>query len=330
MFFLETLYRGYAWNLEKRRSYYFCSDTDVYQLTWLSRHLVPQETICVILPRKIEEFQLLTITFSLPWKAVLLGSTHGVVAEVARNAFLSFFPMEEGYYHFWHRGELAYLPLLSWGVNVQEFDRGLNRGYHLLQEEAIALALLLGREQTMFKEICFVVDNHFFLSLLTAFLSLLEKSCQGENAPLFTVKDFFALRDIYCESPLGEEKIHSTLFVLFHNEGKSSGLHFHFPPELKRDLFFEEWQLLKRSCIDRFVEAEISTLHSFLRGEHVSSVDVSLQDTDIATIGQLIALFHQWACYNGWLRGLDLLSDPPIIHFEHLVRSRLRKEETRR
>lgn len=323
---LQDFFREYALNMNGGQSFYFCSDSDLALLERLIASLPPEETVGVILPRRIEEFKFLTLSFVFPWKKVFLGSTHGIVAEAARTLFYPFFPIEDGYHYFWHRGALLYLPLLCLGVGVEELERGFVEGYPLLQEEAMLMSLLLVRNEAGWKEVCFLVDNQFLLSLFQSFLSLLEKSCRGKGNMSFKARDFLSFWDTYEDWSFCKDALGSTLFVVVRGGGNRQGLLFQRPTPLQKELSFEEWNLLDRASFYRFHRAEGSALLSLFQEEGVSWIELCYHRTDLEMVGQMVALFHQWVCYNAWLRGLDLLSDPPISGFESLVRRFLRKE----
>lgn len=324
---LQNLFREYSPGFGGDQAFYFCSDFDMALLERLVKVFPLEETVGVILARRVEEFKLLTLSFAFPWKKVLLGSTHGIMAEVARELFLPFYPVEDGYHYFWHRSVLLYLPLFCFGVPLEDLDRGFQEGYPLFQKEAMILSLLLAREKEKgWKEVCFLVDNQFLFSLFQSFLPLLEKSCQGVTGVDFGVRDLFSFWDTHRDSPSWREKATSTLFVVIRSGEAKQGLLFQRPHFLQRKLFFEEWNLLDRASFGQFHHAECLALLSVLREAEASFVEIQYLDTGPETVGQIVAFLHQWVCYNAWLRGLDLLGDPPVLGFESLVRSFLKRK----
>ncbi|MGC8777945.1 MAG: hypothetical protein ACP5Q4_04635, partial [Candidatus Caldatribacteriaceae bacterium] len=329
IFFLQSLFREYVPGLGGEHSFYFCGDSDMALLERLVGNLPPEETVGVILPRRVEEFKLLTLSFVFPWRKVFLGSAHGIVAEVARELFLPFYPVEEGYHHFWHRGTLLYLPLLCGGIAIEELERGFQEGYPRFQEEALCLSLLLIKGKPGgWREVCFLVDSQFLFVLFQSFLPLFEKSCGGETKIRFTVKDFLSFRDISQDVLSSKKRIASTLFVVVRSGKRGQNLLFQRPSLLGKEFFFEEWHLLDRVSFHHFHRAECLALLSILRGEEASVVELRYLDADIGVAGQIMAFLHQWVCYSAWLRGLDLLSDPPISRFEKLVRGFLKKSDS--
>lgn len=324
--FAQNLAREYILSPYKDRSFYFCSYSDISLLERLTEVLPPEDTTGVILPRRVEEFKLLTLSFSLPWKRVFLGSPHGIVAQAARELFLPFCPLEEGYHYFWHRGTLLYLPLITLGGRVDELERGFASGYPLLEEDAVAMSLLVRKGiEKGWRRVCFLVDTQFFFSFFQSFLPLLERSCQGEATVEFTVEDWFSFWDVHRDLPSWEEKLASTLFVIIRGEEQRQRLFFQYPSSLKKIFDFEEWDLLHRLPFGRFHEAEYLAFLSLFRERCASFLEISYRIAGIEMVGQMVAFLHQWACYNAWLRGLDLLSDPPVSHLEVLMKSFLKK-----
>ncbi|MCX7668107.1 MAG: hypothetical protein N2Z84_04160 [Atribacterota bacterium] len=324
--FLQNFFREYIVNMDGDQSFYFCSDSDLALLERLIASLPPEETAGVILPRRVEEFKFLTLSFVFPWKKVFLGSVHGIVAEAARALFYPFFPVEDGYHYFWHRGALLYLPLLCLGIRVEELEQGFTEGYPLFQEEAMVMSLLLVHNEAVWKEVCFLVDNQFLLSLFQSFLPLLEKSCRGEKSISFRVRDFLSFWDTCGDWPSWKDSLASTFFVVVRSEGSKQDLLFQRPALLQKEFFFEEWNLLDRDSFYRFHQAEGSALLSLFQREGISWVELCCHQANLEMVGQMVAFVHQWACYNAWLRGLDLLSDPPISGFESMVKKFLRKD----
>ncbi|MEN3187994.1 MAG: hypothetical protein ABDK94_04305 [Atribacterota bacterium] len=324
--FLQNFFREYVLSGNGDQFFYFCSDSDLVLLEKLITSLPPAETLGVILSRRVEEFKFLTLSFVFPWKRVFLGSAHGILAEAARIIFYPFFPVEDGYHYFWHRGALLYLPLLCLGIRVEELEQGLIAGYPLLQEEAMLMSLLLLRNEVGWKEVCFLVDNQFLLTLLQSFLPLLEKSCRGEKSMGFKVRDSLFFWDTCRDWSFWKEDSASTLFVVIRSEGDKQCLPFRFPPQLQEEFFFEEWALLNRVSFCRLHQAENLALLSLLQGAGISWLELVYHQSGLEMVGQMVAFFHQWACYNAWLRGLDLLSDPPISGFEGMVRKFLKKD----
>lgn len=296
---------------------FLCTSTDGALLGQLCDVLPQEDTVFLFLARRPEEFWGLFAFFALQYrKRILIGEPHGAFAECARECFVPFLPVDIPCFSFWQRSVFLYLPLSVCGVSPDEIERGFREGYASLRDIALRAAFVLSQVLEKGSRIYCVADALLLRKVTASFAPLLEE-CLGRKGVLRIVGS----GDLFSE---GEEMLHS--LVLFVQGGTRQKLQVKIPQTLfSSSGLFAQKEFLRRCSLADVRSAEAEVLQSLLRRMEANFLIVNVPDLSPFFVGQYMAFLQCLACYCAWLRGMDIFSEPPLVHFERSIISFLAK-----
>lgn len=325
--FLQALLLGCLPREEKR--VFLCASGDEFHLKQLYEALPPEETVFLLLARRPEEFWSLFTFFTLQdRRKALVGEPHGALAECARECFVPFFPADITCFSFWQRSAFSYLPLVVWGIPVEEVERGFQEGYSLLREAAFLLAFFLAqKEQEGRGRVYIVTESSLLEGVTSSLVPLFERSCG--HVMVFRIMDPQAFWNESAERVIWKSSV-----VIAVRGDSRSGLQVRVPQSFfsTRGPFTGQ-EFLHHSSFEALEYSTMEALRTLLRREGEIAVDIHLPSVSPLFLGQYMAFLQYFACYSAWIREIDVFSDPPLMHFERQVVSFLKKwheEETER
>ncbi len=78
-------------------------------------------------------------------------------------------------------------------------------------------------------------------------------------------------------------------------------------------------QFLDKQSFSDYDSATIEALQYQIKKNESSFIHLQYPKNDLYTLGLLVAYFYYFACYSSWLRGYDVLNDPPFAEFDRLI-----------
>ena len=326
--FLECFYAE-SELIQNHQSYHFCSSSRPEYLYKLSHSVDLLNTVFVVLGRTLDELDLIKLVMMLnEGKRVFIGPEVGLMSELARLLFFPFYPVETKNCRFWHHSELLYFPLHSMGLPIRDMVEGCEEGFSSYRDDAMFTAQIVYQIQLKgIQRLYFIVNSYPIYSLLKALEPLLEESLNGENQ-CFKIKiiTLESLKSSYLEHILSCDD-RDVFFVL--NQSKSSQclqVPINFPQEVKEDSYLgKELQFLDKQSFSDYDSATIEALQYQIKKNESSFIHLQYPKNDLYTLGLLVAYFYYFACYSSWLRGYDVLNDPPFAEFDRLIRKFIKK-----
>lgn len=312
---LEAFFSTYP-SFEKR--VFFCTGTDQILLRRLYNELPQEDVIFLFLARRPEEFwNLLAFLALQDRRRILVGEPHGAFAECARECFVPFLSVDIPCFSFWHRSAFLYFPLSMSGIPPEEVERGFQEGYVLFRETAFRIALFVSRELAGRERVYVVIDTVLLKKLTMSFVALLEE-CFGKRGLFCVVSG----EDLWKEK---EEIPHA--FIIFVQESADKKFRIRVPQTFfSPSGLFAQREFLRHCSFSDIQNAKWEVLQSLLRRMGGRFLTLELPDVSPFFVGQYMALLQYLACYGAWLRGADVFSDPPLVHFEHSIVSFLAKQ----
>lgn len=320
--FLECLYSD-SESIQNNQNYYFCSSSHPEYLYALSRSISQFNTVFVILGRTLDELDLIKLVMMLnEGKKVFIGPEVGIMSEFSRLLFFPFYPIEITNCRFWQHSELLYLPLHSMGLPIRDIVEGCEEGFSSYRDEAMSTAQLVYQIQTKgIQRLYFVANSYLVYALLKALEPLLEESLNGENQ-CFKIKilTFESLKSHYLEHILSCND--RDMFFILNQRTPSQRLQvpIHLPQKIKDDSYLgKELQFLNKQSFSDYDSATIEALQYQIKKNESSFIHLQYPINDFNTLGLLMAYFYYFSCYSSWLRGYDVLNDPPFAEFDRLI-----------
>ncbi len=327
--FLECLYTE-SESVQSNQSYLFCSSSHPEYLHKLSHSVDLLDTIFVVLGRTLDELDLVKLVMMLnEGKRVFVGPEVGVMSEFARLLLFPFYPVETENCRFWHHSELLYLPLHSMNLPIKDMIEGCEEGFSSCRDEAMSTAQIIHQIQLKgIQRLYFVVNSYPVYSLLKALEPLLEESLNGENQ-CFKIKvvTLESLKSNYLEYVLSCDD-RDVFFILNHSTpSQNLQAPINFPQKVKEDSYLgKELQFLDKQSFSDYDSATLEALQYQIKKNESSFIYLQYPKNDLYTLGLLVAYFYYFACYSSWLRGYDVLNDPPFAEFDRLIWKFIKKQ----
>ncbi|HSV30709.1 MAG TPA: hypothetical protein VLH40_01625 [Atribacteraceae bacterium] len=294
---------------------YLCEMGETEIMCRLYDRLPADNTVLVILSRKFDEMELLALSLAYSaWPQVFLAPTHGPLAEGARLLRIPFFPVDLAFNRFWYNSELFHLPLTTLGHEPEAISEGFIQGYRECIDGSRTVAGIL---RTMEKQGCwrvfFLSRNPFFRLIVEILTPLLEESSTGEKCRLYyrvlspdTLKEHYL--DELCRNPA------ETLCLWLDEGQRPAGPQISFPEILRENSYLDSrFFALQGKPFSGLACAESESLRAFLVEKRMTVVALSGFREDDESLGGLLAFFQLLACFNAWLRGVDLFNDPSRV-----------------
>jgi len=309
--------------LQREREFFFCPSSDPEYLNKIRQTLDPTQSIYIVLSRKLDEPDLIKLVMTLNQeKKVFVGPAIGAMSEYARLLFVPFYPIETDSYRFWHHSELLYLPLTAMDIFIQDLIQGCEEGFStLIDLVASVTRTLLNLQLNGIQRIYFIADTFPVLSLLESLLPLWEESWNGsENFFETKILTFESLKGNYLERVLTSDE--KTLFFIINLNGSHNhlGSVITLPDALQESTYLgRELSVLNNQPYSVFNQASLRALKYQIKKNSSSYIDLQYPDNDLYSLGLMTAFFYYFTCYGAWLRGYDILNDPPFAEFDRLI-----------
>ncbi|NLJ48808.1 MAG: hypothetical protein GX428_04360 [Candidatus Atribacteria bacterium] len=326
--FLECLYTE-SEAIQSHQNYYFCSSSHPEYLYTLSRSNNLFDMVFVILGRTLDELDLIKLVMMVnEGKKIFVGPEIGIMSEFSRLLFFPFYPVETANCRFWHHSELLYLPLYSMGLPIRDIVEGCEEGFSSYRDEAMSTAQIVYQIQMKgIQRLYFIVNSYLVYALLKALEPLLEESLNGENR-CFKIKifTFESLKSNYLEQILSCND--RDVFFILNQSTPNQRLQvpINLPQKIKEDSYLgKELQFLNKQSFSDYDSATIEALQYQIKKNESSFIHLQYPKNDLYTLGLLVAYFYYFTCYSSWLRGYDVLNDPPFAEFDRLIRKFIKK-----
>ena len=301
----------------------FCPSSHQEYLLRIRQTCDPSRTVYVVLGRTLDEFDLIKLVMALNReKKVFVGPAIGVMSEYARFLMIPFYPIETNSYRFWLHSELFYLPLNAMELSIENLIQGCDEGFSTLADLASATAHMVYNMQLKgIQSIYFIADSYPVFSLLKALRPLIEESGNGSSNCLKTkILTIESLKENYLEQVLSSDK--RDLFFILNQT--ASGHRLETPitlPDILRENSYlgKELSVLDNQSFSRYNQANIDALQYQIKKNGSSFINLQYPESDLFSLGLITAFFYYFSCFSSWLRGYDVLNDPPYAEFDRLI-----------
>jgi len=315
-------------SVQTSRRFHFCPSSNPEYLLRLKKSIDTTKSVYFVLGRKLDELDLIKLVMLLRQEnVVLVGPDVGVLSEYARLLFIPFYPIENQNCRFWHHSELLYLPLQAMEIPIKDILEGCTEGFLTQKNLAISIARsVYSLQRNGIQRTYFIVDTYPFFSLLKALSPLLEEM-ENENGDYLKAKilTLEALKGDYLEHVLSSDK-KDLFFILNQNKtGQALKTPVYVHPIVKENLFSgKELLFLDKKRLFAYNEATIEALQHQIKKNGSSFIQLQYPNNDLFSFGLMEAFFYYYSCYSSWLKGYDVLNDPPFAEFDQLIWKYLR------
>ncbi|MEI6157960.1 MAG: hypothetical protein WCP87_06300, partial [Atribacterota bacterium] len=165
-----------------------------------------------------------------------------------------------------------------------------------------------------------------FNSLVESFFPLLEEGWQSSQQFLDArVFSFPTLKNNYSERfSRSDEK---SVFILIHRSPGITDRIISIPPELEKNAYLgPEFFSFQNQSYHSLSETGFRGLTFFLQKKGIPSLTLHYPEHSLFSLGLLMSFFYLFICYNAWLRGNDVLNDPPLTGLDASIWERMESE----